>query len=243
MGAENNKVSSLRFGHFWTVVVALARGIVQPCWSGKLLEGIGHGVRKYMVDHKPKPLIAVVFSDAAIFQISRLFWRHVCGDSFCAGWSSMPPFLSVSGCIGKLSFRAVDSIFYQPLLAISLLYPPCSPPPKIACSAMTGTLFRPVQVLYDANFAFCFFLFCPRSLARMGYAAFISLVCLLVPLILNIVDHWMWLDANNGNANYMFFQCLAYNVFLGVVLGQFVSASMQRDKALRLAKERIEIKS
>jgi hypothetical protein len=57
---------------------------------------------------------------------------------------------------------------------------------------------------------------------------------MMVPVLLNVVDHGMWLEANNGNANYMFFQCLAYNVFWGIVLGQFVSASMQRDKALRI---------
>jgi hypothetical protein len=44
----------------------------------------------------------------------------------------------------------------------------------------------------------------------------------------------MWLEGNNGNANYMFFQCLVYNIFLGIILGQFISASMQRDKALRI---------
>ena len=71
-------------------------------------------------------------------------------------------------------------------------------------------------------------------LARMGSPAFVALCCLMVPAILTIVDHWMWLGANNGNANYMFFQCLAYNTFLGIILGQFTSASMQRDKALRL---------
>lgn len=56
----------------------------------------------------------------------------------------------------------------------------------------------------------------------------------MVPVLLNVVDYWMWLEANNGNANYMFFQCLAYNVFLGIIVGQFVSASVQRDKALRM---------
>jgi len=103
---------------------------------------------------------------------------------------------------------------------------------------MIWTIYRPVQVLYDANFAFCFFLFSPQSLARMGSPAFIALCCLIVPVILNIVDHWMWLDANNGNPNYMFFQCLAYNVFLAIILGQFTSASMQRDKALRLTHQK-----
>jgi phosphatidylinositol glycan class U len=102
---------------------------------------------------------------------------------------------------------------------------------------MIWAIYRPVQVLYDANVAFCFLLFCPQSLARMGYAGFIALCCMLVPVTLKIVDHWMWLDANNGNANYMFFQCLAYNVFLGMILGQFTSASMQRDKSLRLTLE------
>lgn len=109
---------------------------------------------------------------------------------------------------------------------------------QIATFSLIWTIYRPMQVLYDANLAFCFFLFSPRSLARMETPAFVSLCCLLVPVILNVVDHWMWLDANNGNANYMFFQCLAYNVFLAVVLGQFTTASMQRDKALRIiAKE------
>jgi phosphatidylinositol glycan class U len=47
----------------------------------------------------------------------------------------------------------------------------------------------------------------------------------------------MWLDVNNGNANYIFFQCLAYNIFLAIILAQFTSASMQRDKALRIELE------
>jgi GPI transamidase subunit PIG-U len=68
----------------------------------------------------------------------------------------------------------------------------------------------------------------------MGIPTFISLCSMMVPVLLNVVDHWMWLEANNGNANYMYFQCLAYNVFWGIVLGQFVSASVQRDKALRV---------
>jgi hypothetical protein len=68
----------------------------------------------------------------------------------------------------------------------------------------------------------------------MGVPALISLCSMMVPVLLNVVDHWMWMEANNGNANYMFFQCLSYNVFLGIILGQFVSASVQRDKALRI---------
>jgi len=108
------------------------------------------------------------------------------------------------------------------------------PEVQFAMWTMVWTIYRPVQVLFDMNVALCFFLFSPRSLARMGYGSVIALCCIPVPLFLNIVDHWMWLDANNGNANYIFFQCLAHNVFLGIILGQFTSASMKRDKALRL---------
>ena len=88
--------------------------------------------------------------------------------------------------------------------------------------------------MLDGNIALIFLLLSPRSLSRMGLASFISICCMFVPVILNVVDNWMWLSVNNGNANYMFFQCLAYNVFMAVILAQFTSASMQRDKAIRI---------
>ena len=100
---------------------------------------------------------------------------------------------------------------------------------------MIWTIFRPVETLWDANLSLSFFLLCPRSLARMGIPAFVSICSLGVPVILNVVDHWMWLGPNTGNANYMFFQCLAYNVFLAILLGQLVRASLERDKALRIS--------
>ena len=104
----------------------------------------------------------------------------------------------------------------------------------MACFSFIWCIYRPVQVLQDANVALCLILFSPRSMARMGIPSFVALCSIMVPVLLNIVDHWMWLERNNGNANYMFFQCLAYNVFLGIILGQFTSASAQRDKALRI---------
>jgi phosphatidylinositol glycan class U len=106
---------------------------------------------------------------------------------------------------------------------------------------MVWTIFRPVQTLYDANLSLCLLLLCPRSLARIGTPAFLSISSLWVPVFLNVVDHWMWLGPNTGNANYMFFQCLAFNVFLGVLLGHFCKGSLERDKAIRIAeKGRIE---
>lgn len=107
---------------------------------------------------------------------------------------------------------------------------------------MLWTIFSPVQTLFDANWTLCCFLYCPRSLARMETLAFLSLCSIMVPILLIVVDHWMWMGGpNTGNANYIYFQCLAYNVFLGIFLGQFTSASLQRDKARRVsAKEREE---
>ena len=74
----------------------------------------------------------------------------------------------------------------------------------------------------------------------MGIPAFVSICSLGVPVILNVVDHWMWLGPNTGNANYMFFQCLAYNVFLAILLGQLVRSSLERDKALRISPKKEE---
>jgi len=171
------------------------------------------------------------------------YWR-VLGTIYGNTWLTTSPNLSLQWYFRMQIFSRFRDYFGAIYAGIPfvLVGPLCLrffryPELLLAFFVMIWTIFRPVQVLYDANFAFCFFLFCPQSLARMGYAAFIALCCLLVPVILNIVDHWMWLDANNGNANYMFFQCLAYNVFLGIILGQFTSASMQRDKALRLIQE------
>jgi hypothetical protein len=50
----------------------------------------------------------------------------------------------------------------------------------------------------------------------------------------------MWLETSSGNANYIYFQCLGYNAFLGILVGQFCSATLQRDKALRMTAKSIE---
>ena len=55
----------------------------------------------------------------------------------------------------------------------------------------------------------------------------------------DVLSFRMWFETNTGNGNYVFFQSLGYNVFVCIILAEFCSASLQRDKALRLAtKER-----
>lgn len=77
----------------------------------------------------------------------------------------------------------------------------------------------------------------------MGTSAFFAISSMFVPVILGVVDHWMWLGPNTGNANYIFFQCLAFNVFLAIILSQFVNGSLERAKSLRLAAKEREDKS
>ena len=46
----------------------------------------------------------------------------------------------------------------------------------------------------------------------MGITSVICLLALPVPIVLYVVDHGLWLESGSGNANYMFFQILAYNL-------------------------------
>jgi phosphatidylinositol glycan class U len=68
----------------------------------------------------------------------------------------------------------------------------------------------------------------------MGNASVVSMMALPVPVILYVVDYWLWLQSGSGNANYMFFQCLAYNLFLGILTLDFISSTLKRDKAICL---------
>jgi phosphatidylinositol glycan class U len=97
------------------------------------------------------------------------------------------------------------------------------------------TLFRPAGTLYDLNVGFCLMLLSPRSLARMGVVKTLLSVCaIVVPVLLYIVLYWMWLETGSGEANFLYFQCLAYNIFVANLLVEFCGASVRRDKALRL---------
>jgi hypothetical protein len=81
----------------------------------------------------------------------------------------------------------------------------------------------------------------------MGKATILLLLALPVTILLFIVDHWLWLGSGSGNPNYMFFQCLAYSLFVSAITLQFISSTMKRDKALRLTEgvtmKKMKIKS
>jgi hypothetical protein len=79
----------------------------------------------------------------------------------------------------------------------------------------------------------------PRSLARMGVVrTLVSACAIAVPVLLYLVDYWMWLETGSGEANFLYFQCLAYNAFVANLLVEFCGASVRRDKALRLTQKK-----
>lgn len=97
-----------------------------------------------------------------------------------------------------------------------------------------SVVFSATHTLYDWNLLFCLMLLEPRSLVRMRFLpCLVSFCAWPVPVLLYSAGYWMWLEPSNGEANYIFFQCLAYNIFIAILLVEFTGASLSRDKALR----------
>ena len=109
---------------------------------------------------------------------------------------------------------------------------------------MLGTLFRPPSTLYSLNVGLCFMMLSPRSMARLRKIPSIIAACALpVPVLLFIVTMNLWLVTGNGEANFVYFQCLAYNVFVVQIVVEFTGASLRRDKALRLTEKMMTIRN
>jgi len=128
-------------------------------------------------------------------------------------------------------------IFCIPLLIRFYYYPM----EMIIMFQLLRSIFNPRPTLQDVSFAFGLMPIARRTLARMGTAPIFCLLAIPVPVVLYVVDHGLWLESGSGNANFMFFQCLAYNLFLGVIVLDFMSSTLRRDKALQLT-EKEEIK-
>lgn len=138
-------------------------------------------------------------------------------------------------------FHRVEEFFFVMsagflfLFSIPLLIRYSNYPIEIATMlVMMKTLFKPTPTIQDTIFSLCMAVLSPRSLARMGTYSVLALLALPVPMILYIVDYYLFLEVGNAPANYMFFQCLAYNLFLGIIFLDMFSATSKRDKALRI---------
>ena len=121
-------------------------------------------------------------------------------------------------------------IFCAPLLLRFSNYPF----EMVTMFQLLRAIFNPRPTLQDVSFAFALAALARRTIARMGNASVVSMMALPVPVILYVVDYWLWLQSGSGNANYMFFQCLAYNLFLGILTLDFISSTLKRDKAICL---------
>ncbi len=99
-------------------------------------------------------------------------------------------------------------------------------------------LLHPRPTMQEISFAFALAALTRRTLMRMGNASIISVIAMPVPVILYIIDYWLWLQSGSGNANYMFFQCLTFNLFCGIFTLDFISSTLKRDKALCLTSKK-----
>jgi hypothetical protein len=102
------------------------------------------------------------------------------------------------------------------------------------------TIFQPWPTVTDVAVTFSWLLLSPRTLARMGLPSLISLCSMPVPLILYVVDWDLWIHSGSGNANYIYFQCLAWNAFVAIIFLDFVGAAVKRQTALELTGQQLD---
>lgn len=98
-------------------------------------------------------------------------------------------------------------------------------------------ILKPVSSLHDLVFNISLLLLSPRTLSRFSNITLIFLCSLPISICLYTVDNWLWLVTGTGNANYIYFQCLAYNAFLASIIIDFMFCTMKRDKALRITEK------
>ena len=108
---------------------------------------------------------------------------------------------------------------------------------KITLFIFLWIYYKSTITMPDVIFAFCLTVVSPKSLSRMGNASLVSLLAMPVPIVMYTYDYWMWLEPGSGNPNFMFFQCVAFQVFFAAFFLDFAIASMKHDKALRITEK------
>ena len=111
--------------------------------------------------------------------------------------------------------------------------------PSVLAAAfqLLWAIFRPTTTIHTLTLGLLLAMLNPRTIARMRSASLISLFALPVPILLFITFHRMWLVMGNGNPNYIFFQCFAYGLFVSTITLDFISATVKRDKVLRMVEK------
>jgi phosphatidylinositol glycan class U len=98
-------------------------------------------------------------------------------------------------------------------------------------------IFRPTTTAHTLTLGLLLAMLNPRTIARMRNSSLVSLFAIPVPILLFITFHRMWLVTGNGNPNYIFFQCFAYGLFVSTITLDFISATVRRDKVLRMVEK------
>lgn len=104
----------------------------------------------------------------------------------------------------------------------------------MGCLWFVYMIFHVHPTVTDLCVGLSLLLLSPRSLCRVGIPSLVALVSLPVPLSLYILDWYMWLETGAGNANFIYFQCLAYNAFCAMLFIDFCGATVRRQTALHL---------
>jgi len=105
---------------------------------------------------------------------------------------------------------------------------------QVATFQCLWAVFRPTATLHTLVLGLHLAALNPRTLVRMRDISLVSFFALPVPALLFVTFHRMWLVTGNGNANYLFFQCLAHGMFTVILTLDFVSATVKRDKVRRM---------
>ena len=58
----------------------------------------------------------------------------------------------------------------------------------------------------------------------------VSICAMMIPIPMFVLLHTLWLETGNGEANFVFFQCLALNILVLICFVLFVLATVQWDK-------------
>ncbi len=108
---------------------------------------------------------------------------------------------------------------------------------QVASFQLLWAIYRPTNTVQTLTLALHFVLLNPRSIVRMRNPSLVSLFALPVPILLFVTFHRMWLVTGNGNPNYIYFQCVAYCVFVSIITIDFIGATVKRDKVRRLVEK------
>ena len=110
----------------------------------------------------------------------------------------------------------------------------------MGCYWFIYMIFHVQPTVTDLLVGLSVLLLSPQSLCRMSTVLLVALLGIPVPLLLYCLDWYMWLETGTGNANFIYFQCLAYHVFCAIIFINFCSATVKRQMALQLTQVQLE---